>query len=422
MTINLTLAGKNLRGEGCKISNKIFRIFISVILLAAMSLNLTGCWDSRELSELALGDAVGFDLDTETNEHILTIQYIIPQQVKGGSKGTSGESGNGGGGITPAVQVEQSRSNKFWLEALENYSTRGSRALFNQAFAIHVIGQEVAQQELYRYIEHLLRSPQARPTSYLMLAEGKASDILYAHAGMESIPGIGLAGTIKLSDEFSIYPPVNIVDFAKRMMSETTAPIMPIVGVLQEKTIDGKDVEKLYIKGLAVFKNEKMVGELNPTESKGLLWVINKEKHGFNTTDLPDGEQVTTQVIGAKSEIKPLMEDGKITINLTVKDQASLSEYSGQQNLNGVLIKQIEEAQGQAIKSEITAALNKSMALNADIFGFGEAVHRKYKTAWPDIASRWNELYPNIKVNIQVKTEIKQIGGTKKAIVPKKNK
>lgn len=398
-------------------------MFISVILLAGMSLSLTGCWDSKELDKLAIVDAIGFDLDPQTKEHILTVQYIVPQQVKGGSKDMSGSSGggSGGGGISPAVQVEQCKG-KFWVEALEDFSTKGSRGLFNQAIAVHVIGQEAAQQELYRFIEHLLRMPFVRTTSYLLFAEGKASDILSARSGMESVPGIGLASTIKLSEEFSAYPPVKIIDFAKRMMSETTAPIMPIVGILQENTIDGKDVHKLYIKGLAVFKDDKMVGELNSTESKGLLWVINKEKYGVVTTDLPDGEQITLDIVRSKCAIKPQMADGKITINLTVKEQARLAEYSGQQNLNDVLIKQIEEAQAQAIKNEITAAINKSLALNADVFGFGEAVHREYKKDWPSIASRWDEMYPNIEVNIQVTSTIIGIGDTQKAVVPEKKK
>lgn len=399
-------------------------MFISAIILAGISITLTGCWDSMELDKLAIVDAVGFDLDSETKEHINTLQYIVPQQVKGGGGNMSGSSGGGSGGrgISPAVQVEQSRSNKFWAEAVEDYSVKGSRSLFFEDIKVHVIGREAAQQELFRFMEHLLRMPLVRPTSYLMLAEGKAGDILYARSGMESIPGIGLAGTMKLSEEFSVYPPVTIIDFAKRMMSETTAPIMPIVGILHENTIDGKDVKKLYIKGLAVFKDNKMVGELNPTESKGLLWVINKEKHGVVTTDLPDGDQITLDIVRSKCAIKPQMADGKITIKLVVKDKANLNEYSGQQNLDDALIKQMEESQAAAIKNEITAAINKSLALNADIFGFGEAVHRKYKKDWPSIASRWDEMYPNIEVKIQVTTTIIGIGDTQKAIVPQKKK
>lgn len=391
------------------------------ILLAGILLNVTGCWDSQELDRIAIVDLIGFDLNTETNEYIVTFQYIIPKQVNGGSQDMSGSSGGSGGGIAPAVQVEQGRSKKSWLEAPEDFAARGSRIAFYDQVEVHVIGVEAAGQEIYKLIEHLLRFPMARPTSYLVLAEDKAGDILYARSGMESIPGIGLAGTIKLAHAFSVFPPVNVMDFANRMISKTTAPIMPIVGVFSENTIDGKDVKKIYIKGLAVFKDNKIVGELNPTESKGLLWVINEEQHGFITTVLPDGEQITTQVIRATSEIKPQMADGKITINVTVKEQALLGQYSGRQNLSGVLIKQIEEAQAQTIKNEITAALNKSMALNADIFGFGEAVHRKYKKEWPDIASRWNELYPNIEVNIEVKSGIKQIGNTRKAVLPEKN-
>jgi spore germination protein KC len=394
---------------------------MSWILLAGISLTMTGCWDSKELDKLSIGDAIGFDLDTETQEYILTDQYIIPQQVKNGGKDGSGSSGGGAGEITPAVQISQSRG-KFWLEARENNSVKSSRAQFSHAITLFVIGQEVARQELYRFMEHILRIPQSRMSSYLVLAEGKASDILYARTGMESLPGIGFGGIVDISSQFSLYPEVRIIDFGKSMMSETTAPVMPIVGIFHENTMDGKEVKKLYIKGLAVFKDNKLVGELNQTEAKGLLWVTGKERRGVVTTNLPDGEQITLQVIRAKSKIRPQIAEGKITIDLTVKEQAGLREYSGQQNIDAALIQQMEEVQAQAIKKEITSALNKSRALNADIFGFGEAVHRKFKKDWPDIASRWDEIYPHMEVNVQVETEIIEIGDTRKAIIPQKNK
>ena len=57
------------------------------------------------------------------------------------------------------------------------------------------------------------------------------------------------------------------------------------------------------------------------------------------------------------------------------------------------------------------------MSLSAAVFGFGEAVHRKYKKEWKELEPTWDDIYPTIEVSVKVKTSLNEIGDINKAIM-----
>ena len=66
------------------------------------------------------------------------------------------------------------------------------------------------------------------------------------------------------------------------------------------------------------------------------------------------------------------------------------------------------------------AALNKAQELNADVFGFGEALHRKYPKQWKELEKDWDEIFPELEVEIVVETQVSRSGISIKPIIPAK--
>src|SRR5665647_753312 len=131
------------------------------ILLISFSVFVSGCWDYHRLRKLAIVSGVGFDIDPATGEHLVTFQSIIPSKVKSSTAGSSGEQ-TGGGGISPAVQLDHLEGN-IWLETLGTYATQGNRTLFFSHTQVDILGMEVAKQGVYSLIALLLRFIQSRP-------------------------------------------------------------------------------------------------------------------------------------------------------------------------------------------------------------------------------------------------------------------
>ncbi|MDD3364890.1 MAG: Ger(x)C family spore germination C-terminal domain-containing protein, partial [Syntrophomonas sp.] len=246
----------------------------------------------------------------------------------------------------------------------------------------------------------------------MVVSEKKASDILGIQDGMESIQAFGMAAEVKLSAAFSKYPAVSVLEFQNRLMSQTTAPIAPTVGVFEETGPGGKKISKIRITGTAVFKGDRMIGKLNERESSGLLWAINKIKIGF--VMIPEA---SLEIVQAKSKIVPELQGDQIKITIEIDEESNLLEYKGHQDMTSDIIQELELGQAKEIESQVMAAVEKSFALDADVFGFGDAVHRKYKKEWQDLKPRWDDVYPDIEVVVKVKTHLNEIGDINKALI-----
>jgi len=85
-------------------------------------------------------------------------------------------------------------------------------------------------------------------------------------------------------------------------------------------------------------------------------------------------------------------------------------------------IKALENAIAEEITKRATVALEKAqIEYGVDIFGFGDAFHRKYKKDWQELKDRWDEEFARAEVSIAVEARVREIGLlTKRASTPEK--
>jgi spore germination protein KC len=150
-----------------------------------------------------------------------------------------------------------------------------------------------------------------------------------------------------------------------------------------------------------------------------LLCAKNKVKAGVLQVDVLD-TPATVEIRKAKSKVTPLLyTDGRAEFNVNVELTVGLGDQSGTLNLSkpentAAMLSAAEKA----VKGEIQSAVDKSKELNADVFGFGEYLNRKYPDQWKEMKLKWDELYKNIIVNITVKTKADGSGRIKRPLVP----
>jgi len=387
-----------------------FKIYVAILLII-MPVFISGCWDSHELNKLSIVAGLGWDIDPDTGEVTLTYQSIIPSEIKSSSSSSGGGEQKGGNPLH-AIQLDQDTGSSTY-DVLNRYTRHGSRIPFYQHTQVYVFGKEGAEQGIYPFLDTQARNPVSRPNALMVVsAEKKASDILGIQDGMENIQAFGMAAEIKLSAAFSKYPAVTVLEFQNRLLSKTTAPIAPMVGIFEETGPEGKKIQKIRVTGTAVFKGDRMIGQLNERESSGLLWAINKIKIGFVT--IPEA---SLEIVKAKSKIVPELQGDQVKIAIEIDEESNLLVYKGHQDMTSDILQELEKGQAKEIESQVRAAVEKSFSLNADVFGFGDAVHRKYKKEWKDLKLRWDVIYPNIEVVVKVKTHLNEIGDINKALM-----
>lgn len=384
-----------------------YQVVILILMLLSL-VSLPGCWSLREADSLAIVMGVGIDKAKNAEGVNITVQIIKPSEVK-----TAGGGRGGGSGEKPYWNV--TNTGKTVFQTFRQFTHVVNRRIYLSHSQVLILSNEIARDGVSKYLDLFYRDPEPRLTSKVLVAKEKAGDVLETATELEKIPALNLSQLLEVSAGTSEISVVNLNDFSKRLMSKTTAPIASLVEVSGE----GKE-KKAKLAGTAVFKKDKLVGELTLRESRGLLWVINKIKSGIIIVKSPGGEgEVSLEILRANSKIMPGIKDGKPYFTVKIKEEGNLGEEMCTEDLTTMTAwAALEENQAEAIRQEVEAALKKAQELNADIFGFGDAVHRKYPAEWKDLESRWDEVFPQIEVEIEVEAKLRHSGMTTKPTTP----
>jgi Ger(x)C family germination protein len=300
------------------------------------------------------------------------------------------------------------------LSILQETTLTLSRRLYFSHNQLIIFGEDLAKAGVRDSFDFFVRHSEPRLTAYVLVAKGKAEDILDTQPSFEKIPASEISELMEDSSGSIEKPTVFAYEFALGLLSKTTAAIAPIVEVREER---GK--KHFYLSGLAAFKDDRLAGELDEKECRGYQWVTGKVKHGGMSIPI-DGEFADIVIISSKSKVTPMvLDDGTVKMKVEITGEGFLGSQAGSNNFNvpenaGNLQKMTE----QTIKKEIEDTLNKTRAMGADIFGFGEIAYRKYPRQWKALEPQWDEIYKNIEVETDVKIKITGTGSLQKNLYP----
>ncbi|MGE5598879.1 MAG: Ger(x)C family spore germination protein [Bacteroidota bacterium] len=359
-----------------------------------------GCWNYRELNELALVAGVGVDYDERTNQVELTIQLIKPSKVRA----PEGGGGAGGGGKESAVLVEQTRGRTVF-DAVRNFVEQTNRKLFWAHTQVIVLGEGAARRGARSVLDFFLRDHEPRPGIWVLVARGKAAETMKTVPELESVPALEIGHLVEARAATSEASGVTLQEFASRLMSRTAAPV---TGFLETRGEEGKEA---VLTGTAVFKGDRLIGELDRKETRGLLWVLGEVKSGIIDVQKNEKEIVGLEIIKASGKVSPVLRGKRVRARVEIKAQTHLGDQLGSHDWSTPAgLEKLVRLQNEAIRREIRAAWSKARKLNADVFAFGEAVNRKYPRQWKKMEGKWESLFREVELEIRVSTSIHGTG------------
>lgn len=390
--------------------NNILSLSIRILLFIFIAVNLCGCRSARELNELMITDGLGVD-KTQMEDSIL----LTAQMVRASELGKISSDNISGGVSEPFWNLSSTGESVF--EAIRNMTKKTGHKIYVSHSQVLIFGDKIAKEGLEEYFDFFIRAHEMRPTTFILISRDTAAKVLEVVPRTGNLTGVHLADLVKGYDSTSHYEKITLAEFTNALMSNTTAPIAPLVGISYNN--GNKD---LYISGMAVFKKAKMIGTLSDMESMGLLWADGKIKGGYMDVPLTYGKgKAVFEILSAKTKSAPQIKDGKISMNIEINANSSLVEQPAAEDLAKVNAAQVlEEKQEMIIRSEIINAFEKSKGLKADIFGFGEKIHKKYPNEWKKIKNSWDEIYPSIELNLSVDVKIRKTESITKSAAPEK--
>ncbi|MPW25468.1 Ger(x)C family spore germination protein [Alkalibaculum sp. M08DMB] len=378
----------------------LFKILISTVIL----FNLTGCWNANELNTLPIVVGIGIDKAPSDEEVQVVAQIIKPQELQG-SLGSSDGGGEAYWNLTSTGETI--------FDAIREMTHESSGRLYTAHNQIIVIGNKIASEGVQKYLDFFMRAHETRPNTLIVISSNTSTEILDTKPELTRIPAESITRLSEAQEIQSHSKKVTFQDFTNYLMSKTTSPVAPLITSLKDK-----ETSTLKIEGMAIFKGDQMVGQLDESESRGLLWVTGDIKTGALVVPYKN-EVVTLEIINAKRKITPKIQGDNIYIHVEIKEEGKIVEQTSKENLATLQdFEELKKVQNEAIKSEILSALNKAQELNTDIFGFGEEIHKKYKEEWKEISSNWDKIFPSIEVEIEIQSSIDSTGKISHPAVP----
>jgi len=265
----------------------------------------------------------------------------------------------------------------------------------------------------------------------VLIGRGELKDIMKAGANQGRPPDQTLADILKIKNRNTKYAVSTLGNFIKYLGNpETdafTAGVTFYEGVMSDRNktaLPGQEEEpakELKISDTALFREDRLVGWLDPNESRGLLWIRGEVKEGVLV--VKDREQkITFEIFNNTTKLQPSLKDGRPVMQVEVKAAGNLGEVSpGIYQLDEDKIKEMEQKIGAAVAAQVLAAVKKAQALGSDVLGFAPAVHRSMPEQWNrDLAANWPEVFKTMEVNVKVDSRIKGIGLITTSVNPHK--
>lgn len=388
----------------------MLRRMIGLLLALSLVSLLIGCWNRREMNELAI--AVGMGIDKVGDKYSVSVQVVIPGEV----------ASQKAAGHTP-VTLYKTEATTI-MEACRKLTTISPRKIYFSHLRLLVFGESLAREGLRNTLDFVSRDHEFRDDFYLLVArDNSAENVLKINTSLVNIPAIKLFASIEASEKFWA-PTLTVTpeEMITSLLSDGKQPILPGLRFIgdQQFASEKKSLEQiespgiLQLSGIAVFKKDRLIGWLNEDESRGMNFILNNVHHSARHISCPNGDNVTLEIIRSQTKLKGKVSGGQPRIEIGIRIEGNVGEVAcrGLDLTKTKTLAELEKIVERGVTNIIDEAIEKAQKkYKADIFGFGETIHRANPKAWKSLKQDWDERYfPQLPVNINVHFTIRRMG------------
>ncbi|CCZ57032.1 uncharacterized protein BN775_00507 [Clostridium sp. CAG:762] len=382
-----------------KIKNKLC-LLITIFML-------TGCYNYRELNDLAITTAFGIDKDE--NGYKMTFQVVNTKK----SSSQDNDSGN------PKIIVYE-QTGKTTQEAARKIILESPKRVYANHVVLLVIDENVAKEGIENVLDLLFRDAESRKQYMVLISKGTtAKEILQTLTPLEAVNAQDiLKSIIADSKYYGISEDITLESLMESLINSEKEIIIPSIKLIGNKEISSskENIEssntsaKVILGEMAIFKNNKLVGYATEKESIALSYIRGKLKDTIVTMECPNNKDkyFSVELIGVKTKKKA--SKNKLEVTLDITGNGSIAEIYCDYNLEKIktintLEKNLEKHITNEIKNSIISLNNR---YQSDIYDFKELFYKTNPKFYNIIKKDYYDKYfNNIKININ--TDIKLI-------------
>src|SRR5690625_4373267 len=187
--------------------------FICITFLVIV-LGCIGCWDRREIDELAIVKAIGFDTHKDGVE--VTVQVLNPREVV---KNTTGYD-------TPITTYTD--SGQTVMETLRKLTNQLPRKAYLSHLRVIVISEDLARKGIRNILDLLMRDHEMRTDfDFIISKDVQAKDIVSILTSLNEVPGNKLFDSLEEAEQsWGSTTVVRIHDIVNALIGEGRHPVV----------------------------------------------------------------------------------------------------------------------------------------------------------------------------------------------------
>ena len=383
-----------------------------ILPLLLVCILLSGCWDKIEIDRKSIISIIGIDIgeDIGKQKEIAKFKPDEPYTAMEMKKihltfGAPDISKLGPGKGGTAEDTYLISDGYSMQDAIGKASLESSRTTTFSHTKLLVLSSDLMDNPdiAKEVIDYLQREPALNRMMYVILAEGKAEQYIKYKPEMEKNIESYISGLIENSNRNESIIPITLNEFLI-LLSENGNALLP-------RMVIEKDKNKLKISGVAMIKNYKLKGYLTPSETANLEMLRGTLKGGKKVTFL-DGHPLDFVIDGVDRKITVDNTNEKLIFNVDVRLEGEIKDYyTGGDIFSKDKLKYIQQNFEKSIKEECQQVVRViQQEFEVDPIGIREYVEKYHPYIWKQKKDKWDEVYKNAVINVNVHTNIRRIG------------
>lgn len=375
--------------------NKKLILVLNILLIPF----LNGCWDANEPESMVFGNGIGVDYKNGQFQfyiQIINLGKIAKSESAGAVETIQEEIGHASG-----TDVDQ---------ALKNLYKSTQRRIYWGHIKFVVLTEEALKQNsLQEVIDLLNRYREFRYRIFVVSTKEPLNKILLSHSEL----GMPTALT-KLSEpmsnfkQYSVMPPLNMRELQIELNEPGNQAVIPMISVVKKRWESSeKKRGALNYNGAAVVTRNKLKGIITNQDMLGFRWMMEKSKRMEILVKKNGKSAALIMVEHPKVSMKPIVKNGKVTFDITIKAPGTLTEMD-QKVSESYLIQEMNAS----IKKDIKKTYEKGLKLNADVYQLSETLYRKNLNMWKKVEKEGEIPLQKNSIILHIKAKIKNSGRT----------
>lgn len=371
----------------------------------------TGCYNYRELNQIALTSAIGINKSEDGSEYIVTIQ-VLNTQKQGSDSNSSGEQ--------PKFVLYEQRGTTL-QSALRTIVTKAPRRLHVNHMDLLLISEEVAKEGIEDIMDFFARNVEFRKQFLVVISREKnPEDVLQILTPLDTLNSKYIKESI-LTDVkyYGMSLNASFEDLLNSYLNKHLEIVLPSVKVAGDSD-DGNSDDNIKqstpeatieLQPLAVFKDDKLIGYLTEKQSRVYNYVHNNIQSSIVTFSCSDEKNFTSEIISSKTSLKSNIKEKKIYIN--VEAIGSIKEINCDMNLLDIkVIDTLENMLNNQMESIISNSIEEvHNNYHTDIFGFEELLYENSPNEYKLLKKQYgDELLENLEIEVSVDVKLQTKG------------